>query len=199
MVVADADRLDIGSHVNEPTEEERHTLRRVPGSIPWIAYALCLVEFAERASYYGVQPLIGNFVNRKLPPGGNGFGAPPKGSQATAGALGMGTVKASAVAQSFNMLVYALPVFFGWLADQKTGRFKMVFVGVFICGISHVIMVASGAKSLLANGNAKIPYFISLYILAIGAGKLFCCIHTAIANRTQPCSSLASHLCCWIK
>lgn len=83
----------------------------------------------------------------------------------------MGTVKSSAVSQSFNMLVYALPVFFGWLADQKTGRFKMVFVGVFVCGISHIIMVASGAKSLLANGNAKIPYFISLYILAIGAGK----------------------------
>ena len=117
MVVADADRLDIGSHVNEPTEEERHTLRRVPGSIPWIAYALCLVEFAERASYYGVQPLIGNFVNRKLPPGGNGFGAPPKGSQATAGALGMGTVKASAVAQSFNMLVTLVT---GFLASSCT-------------------------------------------------------------------------------
>ncbi|KAH7400404.1 peptide transporter-like protein [Cadophora sp. MPI-SDFR-AT-0126] len=185
MVVADADRVDVGAHVNEPTEEERHTLRRIPGTIPWIAYALCLVEFAERASYYGVQPLIGNFVNRKLPPGGNGFGAPPKGSQATAGALGMGTVKASAVAQSFNMLVYALPVFFGWLADQKTGRFKMVFVGVFICGISHVIMVASGAKSLLANGNAKIPYFISLYVLAIGAAMFKPCISPMLLDQMK--------------
>ncbi|KAG4428080.1 hypothetical protein IFR05_016437 [Cadophora sp. M221] len=185
MVVADADRVSIGAHVNEPTEEERHTLRRIPGSIPWIAYALCLVEFAERASYYGVQPLIGNFVNRKLPHGGNGYGAPPAHSQATAGALGMGTVKASAVAQSFNMLVYALPVFFGWLADQKTGRFKMVFVGVFVCGISHIIMVASGAKSLLANGNAKIPYFISLYVLALGAAMFKPCISPMLLDQMK--------------
>jgi hypothetical protein len=37
----------------EPTEEELKSLRKVAGSIPWISYALCVVEFAERASYYG--------------------------------------------------------------------------------------------------------------------------------------------------
>lgn len=84
----------------------------------------------------------------------------------------MGTVKSSAVAQSFNMLVYALPVFFGWLSDEKTGRFKMICWGVAVCGVSHILMCASGAKSLLASGDAKYPYFLSLYILAIGAGKL---------------------------
>lgn len=66
MVVADVDRMTLGQHVNEPTEEERHTLRRVTGRIPPIAYLICFVEFAERASYYGVQPLIGNFVNRSV-------------------------------------------------------------------------------------------------------------------------------------
>lgn len=48
----------------KPTEEELQTLRRVPGKIPTIAYLICVVEFCERASYYGVQQLIGNFVNR---------------------------------------------------------------------------------------------------------------------------------------
>lgn len=38
-----------------PTEEERATLRKVTDSIPPIAFSLCIVEFAERASYYGVQ------------------------------------------------------------------------------------------------------------------------------------------------
>jgi hypothetical protein len=32
-------------------------------------------------------------------------------------------------------------------------------------------MIVSGAKSLLANGTAIIPFLLSLYILAIGAGK----------------------------
>jgi hypothetical protein len=36
--------------------------------------------------------------------GGNGYGAPPKGTQQTAGALGLGTVKATAVSQSFKMV-----------------------------------------------------------------------------------------------
>lgn len=36
-----------------PTEEEFATLPRVPGSIPWTAWTVAIVEFAERFSYYG--------------------------------------------------------------------------------------------------------------------------------------------------
>ncbi|KAK0710765.1 POT family-domain-containing protein [Lasiosphaeris hirsuta] len=154
----------------KPTEEELHTLRRVPGSIPIIAYMICIVEFCERASYYGVQPLISNFVNRPMPDGGNGWGAPPVGDQQTAGALNMGTSVANAVSQSFSLLAYGLPLLFGWLADAKTGRFSIICYGIAVCGIAHILMVAAGAKDLLANGNAKAPYFISVYMLAVGAG-----------------------------
>ncbi|KAL2131774.1 hypothetical protein VTI74DRAFT_4624 [Chaetomium olivicolor] len=153
----------------KPTEEELAVLRRVPGSIPIIAYLICVIEFCERASYYGVQPLISNYVNRPLPHDGNGWGAPPPGDQQTAGALGMGTVAANAVTQSFSMLAYALPLFFGWLSDAKTGRFRLICWGVAVFGIAHVLMVVAGSKNLLANGTAKVPYFLSVYILAIGA------------------------------
>lgn len=143
----------------------------MPGSLPAVAYLICAVEFCERASYYGVVGLINNFVNRPLPKGGNGWGAPPRGTQQTAGALGMGTVKANAVNQSFNMLIYALPLLFGYLADARTGRFKLICWGVVVFGISHVLMVGASAKPLLESGNAKAPYFISVYILAIGGGE----------------------------
>jgi len=162
-------RLPDEDYEGKPTEEERVTLRRVAGKVPMIAYMICIVEFAERSSYYGVQPLFSNFVNRPLPANGNGYGAPPRGSQDTAGALGMGTVKATAVSQSFSMLTYTTPLLFAWIADTKTGRFKMVFAGVFVCGIAHVLMCGAGAPSLLANGNAKIPFFISVYVLCLGA------------------------------
>lgn len=69
------------------------------------------------------------------------------------------------------MLAYALPMFFGWLADAKTGRFKLICGGVAVCGLAHILMVISGIPSLLANGGAKGPFFLSVYILAIGAGK----------------------------
>lgn len=53
--------------------------------MPTVAYYICAVEFAERASYYGVQPLFAQYVNRPLPAGGNGYGAPKGGTQSTAG------------------------------------------------------------------------------------------------------------------
>jgi dipeptide/tripeptide permease len=154
-----------------PTEEEKLTLRRVPGNIPLIAYFICAVELAERASYYGISALISNYVNRKMPPGGNGYGAPKRGSQDTPGALGMGTVKANAVNQSFSMLSYSLPMIFGYIADAHTGRFKLICIGIAVFGIAHVLMIGSAAPSLLANGNAKAPFFISLYMLSVGCGK----------------------------
>lgn len=48
----------------------------------------------------------------------------------------------------------------------------MIFWGVIVCGIGHVLIVAGGARQLLENGTAKIPFFLGVYILAIGAGKL---------------------------
>jgi hypothetical protein len=52
-----------------PTEEEKATLRRVADNLPIASYALCIVEFAERASYYGAQTIFSNFVEFGLPKG----------------------------------------------------------------------------------------------------------------------------------
>jgi hypothetical protein len=168
---AHAPGLTTEDYEGKPTEEERKTLRRIPGSLPTVAYLICVVEFCERASYYGCQPLFSNFVNRPLPVGGNGYGAPAEGTQQTAGALGMGTVKANAVSQSFSLLCYALPLIFGYLADAKTGRFKLICWGVLMFGVAHVLLVGASAPGLLATGAAKTPFFISVYLLAVGSGK----------------------------
>ncbi len=47
----------------------------------------------------------------------------------------------------------------------------MIFWGVLVCGVGHVLIIAGGAKQLIENGTAKIPFFIGVYILAIGAGQ----------------------------
>jgi hypothetical protein len=52
-----------------PTEEESQSLRKVPGNLPLVAFALCLVEFAERASYYGAKTVFSNFIEFPLPKG----------------------------------------------------------------------------------------------------------------------------------
>lgn len=90
---------DEGNEAQRPTEEEKHTLRKIAGAIPTVCYVLCVIEFAERASYYGVQPLFGNYVRNDMPEGGNGYGAPKRGTDDNAGALGLGSSKANAVSQ----------------------------------------------------------------------------------------------------
>lgn len=66
---------------------------------------LCWVEFAERASYYGVQTIFSNFMQYPLPPGGNGAGAPPRGTQETAGALGKGEQFSVAIGLLFTQVL----------------------------------------------------------------------------------------------
>lgn len=73
-----------------PSKKEAATLRKVADAIPTKAYLLCIVEFAERASYYGVKTVFSNFMQFPLPEGGNGAGAPARGTEDTAGALDRG-------------------------------------------------------------------------------------------------------------
>lgn len=154
-----------------PTEEEKSTLRRVAGKMPATCYYLCAVEFAERASYYGCFQVYKNFIRAPLPPDGNGTGATAPGSQYTAGALGKGPVVATAMTEAFKFLAYALPILFGWLADTKYGRFKMICWGVAVCGVAHVIMIIAALPPVLKSDRAIGPFALSLYMLAIGSCK----------------------------
>jgi POT family proton-dependent oligopeptide transporter len=86
---------------------------------------MCVVEIAERASYYGSKKAISNYVRGPLPKGGNGAGAVAPGAAGknqTAGALGMGSVAASAVTSTFQFASYLFPIFGAVMADTKWGR-----------------------------------------------------------------------------
>lgn len=77
-----------GEDYTVPTAEEQATLRKIAGGIPPIAYLICVVELAERASYYGAKGVFSNYMQFPLPKGGNGTGAVPKNNpNGHAGAL----------------------------------------------------------------------------------------------------------------
>ncbi|KAI9924853.1 hypothetical protein ASPWEDRAFT_28013 [Aspergillus wentii DTO 134E9] len=156
----------------EPSEEETDTLRKVAGTLPLVSFSLCLVEFAERASYFGAQTVFSNFIEFGLPKGGNGSGAPPRGTQQTAGALGMGLQASSGLVLLFAFLAYIIPLFGGWWADVHVGRYKAICIGVLICGIAHIIQVVGAIPSVLKRGtsNSAPPFIIGLLLLALGAG-----------------------------
>ncbi len=154
----------------KPTEEERTTLRKVADNIPAVSFALCAIEFAERASYYGVITVFSNFMQFPLPAGGNGAGAPPRGTQETAGALGRGLQFSNAFVLLFTFLAYVIPLLGAWIADTRLGRYKTIAIGVIICGVAHVVLIFGALPSVLQAGHALAPYLIGFFILAFGAG-----------------------------
>ncbi|KAH9825926.1 MFS peptide transporter [Teratosphaeria destructans] len=153
-----------------PTREQLSTLRRVSGNIPKTAYLLCIVELAERASYHGVKTVFSNFMQYPLPRGGNGWGAPARGSERTAGALGKGLQFSNALSLLFMCLAWIVPLFSGWAADAKTGYWKMVFGGAILGGVAHVVMIVAAIPRVIASGTAVAPFVVSLIMLAVGAG-----------------------------
>ncbi|KGO76740.1 Major facilitator superfamily domain, general substrate transporter [Penicillium italicum] len=155
-----------------PTKEESQTLRKVADNLPFVGFSLCLVEFAERASYYGAQTLFSNFVQFPLPKGGNGAGSPPRGTQETAGALGMGLQASTGLVLLFQFLAYVVPIFGGYWADTYVGRYKAIVIGVLICGVAHIIQVVGAIPSVLQKGksNSAPPFVLGLLLLSFGAG-----------------------------
>lgn len=91
----------------------------------------------------------------------------------------------NATNQSFNLLAYCLPLIVGYLADTRTGRYNMIFWGIIVCGIGHILIVAGGAKELMDHGTARIPFFLGVYILAIGAGEFLFLLASKLIHVNQ--------------
>lgn len=149
---------------------------------------MCFIEFAERASYYGSKGPFNNFINRPLPVGGNGAGAVakgPAGLNQSAGALGRGSVAASALVQMFNFLAYVIPVFGGMVSDTKWGRFKTICVGTAIGAIAHIILVIPAIPSVISKPDGALGSFIvSILVLAFAAGFIKPCLGPLLCDQS---------------
>lgn len=49
----------------EPSEYEKHSLRRVGENLPASAFLIAIVELTERFTYYGAQGLFQNYISNK--------------------------------------------------------------------------------------------------------------------------------------
>ncbi|VDB83187.1 unnamed protein product [Peniophora sp. CBMAI 1063] len=184
LSITEDDELDhVTGDGRAPTTLELATLRRVSAPVPWPAYLVCFAELAERASYFGCTAVFTNFIQRPLPIGGNGAGAPPAGTQETAGALGLGLPAASGISLTFSFLALALPIFAGVLADTRLGMFKMIFIASLIGIVGHVVLVVAAVPTVLRTGHAIIPFAIALFILAIASAAIKACVTPIITHQ----------------
>ncbi|RSH82130.1 hypothetical protein EHS25_006063 [Saitozyma podzolica] len=166
-----------------PNEEEKITLRRVPGKVKAVGYMLCFIDGANNASYYGVTGVFTNFIQRPLPAGGNGAGAPPAGTQESAGALGLGLQTATALTVLFTFLAYCTPLIGGYHADAKIGRYKALWIGIIIGFFSHVLLVIAAIPSVIQAGHAIVPFIIGMLTLAFASGYIKPSIAPLIADQ----------------
>ncbi|GAA5830943.1 hypothetical protein JCM11251_005087 [Rhodosporidiobolus azoricus] len=156
------------SYPDAPTDEEKRSLRRVPGPINFAAFLLGYVELAERFSYYGCTVVFTNFIQRGLPEGStNGS----YNDDQRAGALGMGQ-QASTGLTTFNQFwVYTVPLFGAYIADSYLGRYKTICWSVLIAFIGHCLLVGAAAPSIIANPDGAIGFFaVSIIIMGLGTG-----------------------------
>ncbi|CAH6720420.1 peptide transporter Ptr2p [[Candida] jaroonii] len=155
-----------------PTKQESQSLRRILGRAPYQAYLICLVELAERASYYSTTGLLSNFIQRPLPEGST-TGAPQRGKaheNESAGALDMGLQAATALTLLLTFLAYLIPLYGGYVADTSIGRLKAIWIGVAAGFISHVLFIIAGIPSVIAGGHAIAPTILAILSLCVGTG-----------------------------
>lgn len=154
-----------------PTQHEAATLRRILGRASYASYLICLVELAERASYFSVSGVLANFIQRPLPDGSK-TGAPlSKFSSESAGALGLGVQTSSALTLLLTFLAYVVPLYGGFVADTKLGRLKAIWIGVITGAVAHILFIIAGLPSVLALGKAALaPTILAIITLAFGTG-----------------------------
>lgn len=170
-----------------PTDYDLATLRLAPAAMPWVAILMCLIEFAERASYYGCYGVFNNFITNPLPVGGNGAGAVAAGALGTnekAGALDRGTQMATALTQLFTFLAYTIPIFGAIIADTKWGRFKTICVGVATGIVAHIILIIPAIPSVIAGGHAIGPFVLAIIILAFASGFIKPCLSPLLCDQS---------------
>ncbi|VEU19345.1 DEKNAAC100910 [Brettanomyces naardenensis] len=149
-------------------EEDRPLYRAVSTRPPYVCYLILIVEFAERGSYYGVQGILNNFIMRPLPEGSK-TGRVYHDND-SAGALNMGIPAANGLTMLLQFMAYVMPLFGGYMADSKIGKFKAIMIGVWIGLLSHLLFVIAAIPSVIAGGKALVALIFAILSLSVGTG-----------------------------
>lgn len=148
--------------------DDKHRFRSVSTRPPLVCYLILLVEFAERGSYYGTQGILNNFIMRPLPEGSTTGRVYHEND--SAGALGLGIPAANGLTMLLQFMAYVMPLFGGYLADAKLGKFKSIMIGVWVGLLSHILFVIAAIPSVISEGHAVVAIVFAILSLSVGTG-----------------------------
>ncbi|KAI9836777.1 MAG: hypothetical protein M1819_000942 [Sarea resinae] len=155
----------------EPTEEEKQTLRHVAENLPISAWLVAVVELCERFTYYGVQGLFQNYIQRPLD-GTDGRGA-----------LGMGHVGATGLSTFFQFWCYVTPILGAIVADQYLGKYYTIVVFCIIYMSGLLILFVTSLPVCLRHGAGLGGFIAAVIIIGIGTGGIKSNVSPLIAEQ----------------
>jgi dipeptide/tripeptide permease len=71
---------------------------------------------------------------------------------------------------TFKVVAYVTPILGAWLADAHIGRYRAIILGIFVCGVAHLLQILGALPFVLQSGKGLPPFLTSAVLLAIGAG-----------------------------
>ncbi|KAJ7866251.1 peptide/h+ symporter protein [Mycena olivaceomarginata] len=151
-----------------------HDLSTLRDRIPWQAFTVAVVEFAERWTYYGTTNLFNNYIRAPLPPGSlDGSVAQADRAFGVAGAPGKGQEKSFAIRTFNTFFVYITP-FLGATRLYASSRrlFSSRYVPRPPCSRDFAMAVGAGTLEKYGKVNPEFsrftPFIWDIETLATG-------------------------------
>ncbi|KAF3770757.1 hypothetical protein M406DRAFT_77536 [Cryphonectria parasitica EP155] len=157
---------------DEPTDEERRTLRKVSDKLPWSAFLVCVVELCERFTYYGLSGPFQNYIENKY--GGT-----------LPGALGMGQTAATGLTDFFQFWCYVTPVLGAIVSDQYLGKYWTIFYSALIYIVGCLILFLTSLPVAIENGAALGGLITAMIVIGCGTGGIKSNVSPLIAEQYE--------------
>ncbi|KAG5291130.1 di/tri peptide transporter 2 [Histoplasma capsulatum G186AR] len=155
----------------EPTDLEKATLQHVAENLPLSAWLVAMVELSERFTYYGMNGLFQNYIQRPL-----------DGSLGR-GALGLGHQGATGLTTFFQFWCYVTPIFGAIVADQYLGKYMAIFWFCIVYIVGLVILLLTSLPPSLAHGAGLGGCVTAIIIIGIGTGGIKSNVAPLIADQ----------------
>ncbi|MCJ1467054.1 peptide transporter ptr2 [Pseudocyphellaria aurata] len=154
---------------NEPTEEERATLRFVADKLPWATFLVAVIELCERFTYYGVSGPFQNYIQHSY---NDPSGLP--------GALGLGQVAATGLTDFFLFWCYLTPIGGAIVSDQFLGKYNTIIYR----GNKQKIRVETNGERVIVDPGVTVQRIYMIFYLCINIGGLSSIATTEMEKNT---------------
>ncbi|MCJ1454623.1 peptide transporter ptr2 [Mycoblastus sanguinarius] len=157
---------------DEPTEEEKRTLRKVADRLPWSAYLVAMVELCERFTYYGLSGPFQNYIQ-------NSYNDPSE----LPGAIGLGQTAATGLTDFFQFWCYVTPILGAIISDQYLGKYNTILYSSFVYLTGVLILFCTSLPTAIEHGAALGGLIVAMIVIGLGTGGIKSNVSPLIAEQ----------------